>query len=180
MAARCRCLCAGSRAIQPNSERASRVSTGVNTAGAVVGTFIAGFLFLPTLGLRQTLGVAVALNLLPGALALRLSRHEPVTMPVAGALSRITLQLHPPILPDFSAFVLHRRATAMAYEIGWTRLLSTQLGSSTYAFTLMLATFLTGIVLGSAIFERWNRHYEVSRMTFAFTQISRHSPRWLS
>src|SRR6266404_3425505 len=60
----------------------------VNTAGAVVGTFVAGFLFLPTLGLRQTLGVAVALNLLAGALALRLSRHEPVTMPVAGALSR--------------------------------------------------------------------------------------------
>jgi len=45
----------------------------------------------------------------------------------------------------------------MAYEIGWTRLLSTQLGSSTYAFTLMLATFLAGIVFGSAIFERWNR-----------------------
>ena len=35
-------------------------------------------------------------------------------------------------------------ATAMSYEIGWTRLLSTQLGSSTYAFTLMLGTFLSG------------------------------------
>src|SRR6202035_719866 len=42
----------------------------VNTAGAVAGTFAAGFLFLPTLGLRQTLGMAVALNLSAGALAL--------------------------------------------------------------------------------------------------------------
>src|ERR1700693_3198955 len=55
----------------------------VNTAGAVVGTFAAGFLFLPTLGLRQTLGVAVALNRLAGPLALRLSRHEPAAMPEA-------------------------------------------------------------------------------------------------
>ena len=61
-------------------------------------------------------------------------------------------------------------ATAMSYEIGWTRLLSTQLGSSTYAFTLMLGTFLTGIVLGSALFERWNRRHAPSAMTFAVTQ----------
>ena len=58
----------------------------------------------------------------------------------------------------------------MAYEIGWTRLLSTQLGSSTYAFTLMLGTFLTGIVLGSALFERWSRRHKTSSMTFAVTQ----------
>ena len=61
-------------------------------------------------------------------------------------------------------------ATAMAYEIGWTRLLSTQFGDSTYSFTLMLATFIAGIVLGSALFEVWNRHYQATRMTFAFTQ----------
>ena len=58
----------------------------------------------------------------------------------------------------------------MSYEIGWTRLLSTQLGSSTYAFTLMLGTFLTGMVLGSALFERWSRRHESTSMTFAATQ----------
>ena len=58
----------------------------------------------------------------------------------------------------------------MSYEIGWTRLLSTQLGSSTYAFTLMLGTFLTGIVLGSALFERWSRRRVPGSMTFAVTQ----------
>ena len=48
----------------------------VNTAGAVLGTFAAGFLLLPTLGLRLTLGIAVALNLLAGAVALGLARGE--------------------------------------------------------------------------------------------------------
>jgi tetratricopeptide (TPR) repeat protein len=58
----------------------------------------------------------------------------------------------------------------MSYEIAWTRLLSRQLGSSTYAFTLMLGTFLTGIVGGSASFERWGRRRAPGAMTFAVTQ----------
>jgi spermidine synthase len=143
----------------------------INTSGAVVGTFAAGFLFLPTLGLRLTLGVAVALNLLAGTLALRLSGAEFAAMPTASAVPAQNGTM-PPALPSRFLLVCFAAvgATAMAYEIGWTRLLSTQLGSSTYAFTLMLATFLTGIVLGSALFERWNRRHEVSRMTFALTQ----------
>ena len=42
-------------------------------------------------------------------------------------------------------------ATSFAYEILWMRLLSHLLGGSTYAFTTMLGTFLTGIALGGAI-----------------------------
>jgi len=34
----------------------------------------------------------------------------------------------------------------------------------------MLATFLAGIVFGSAIFERWNRRHEITYLTFAVTQ----------
>jgi spermidine synthase len=152
----------------------------VNTAGAVVGTVAAGFLFLPTLGLRQTLGVAVALNLLAGVLALRLSRYEraamaeatPSAMPEKEAAFPRESDVAPSAIPSPFLYICFALvgATAMAYEIGWTRLLSTQLGSSTYAFTLMLATFLTGIVLGSAIFERWNRRHKITPATFALTQ----------
>src|SRR5579872_3296773 len=152
----------------------------VNTAGAVVGTLAAGFLFLPTLGLRQTLGVAVALNLLAGGLALRLSRREraataeatPPAMPEKYAAPPQESNIASSAMPAPFLYICFALvgATAMAYEIGWTRLLSTQLGSSTYAFTLMLATFLTGIVLGSAIFERWNRRHQIAAATFALTQ----------
>jgi len=48
----------------------------------------------------------------------------------------------------FAAFALVG-TTAISYEIAWVRLLATTLGSSTYAFTLMIATFLLGITLGS-------------------------------
>jgi spermidine synthase len=141
----------------------------INTAGAVAGTFAAGFLFLPTIGLRATLGVAVAFNVLAGALALGLARRVPAPLPVALPAedsSRAPTRPSRFLLICFAAV----GATAMAYEIGWTRLLATQLGSSTYAFTLMLATFLAGIVLGSAAFEWWGRRWEVRQMTFAATQ----------
>ncbi|HEV8384541.1 MAG TPA: fused MFS/spermidine synthase [Candidatus Acidoferrales bacterium] len=61
--------------------------------------------------------------------------------------------------------------TAIAYEVCWTRLLVTSFGSSTYAFTLMLGTFLGGIVLGSALFDFWYaRRKEATLGTFALTQ----------
>ncbi len=40
-------------------------------------------------------------------------------------------------------------AAAMIYEVCWTRTLCLVIGGSTYAFTVMLATFLSGIFLGS-------------------------------
>jgi spermidine synthase len=144
----------------------------INTAGAVAGTFAAGFFFLPSFGLRRTLGIAVALNLAAGVLALFLARKEPaptisdkVSVPERGGSPHSVTP--PKVFLICFAIV---GSTAMSYEIGWTRLLSTQLGSSTYAFTLMLGTFLTGIVLGSALYERWSRRRAPSSMTFAVTQ----------
>lgn len=62
-------------------------------------------------------------------------------------------------------------ATAFVYEVAWVRLLATHLGSSTYAFTVMLAVFLTGIVLGSLAFELWAKYGPPTTLsTFATTQ----------
>ncbi len=48
----------------------------VNTFGAVVGTLAAGFVLLPGIGLRLTVGAAVLLNLAAGVLALGSSRNS--------------------------------------------------------------------------------------------------------
>src|SRR3970040_17305 len=62
-----------------SAELGARVSRlyWINTLGAVAGTFAAGFLFLPALGLRLTVALAVALNLLAGVIALLLARAAP-------------------------------------------------------------------------------------------------------
>ena len=46
-------------------------------------------------------------------------------------------------------------AIAMIYEVCWTRTLLMVIGSSTYAFTVMLSAFLIGIFLGSLICARF-------------------------
>ena len=159
---------------QNAAELAARLSRlyWINTAGAVAGTFAAGFLFLPWLGLRRTLGIAVTLNLAAAALALFLARAGPApASPDESSLpEKVSVSPSSASARFFLVCFGVVGATAMSYEISWTRLLSTQLGSSTYAFTLMLGTFLTGIVLGSGLFERWSRRRAPGPMTFAVTQ----------
>jgi spermidine synthase len=43
---------------------------------------------------------------------------------------------------------------ALSYEVIWSRVLALIIGSSVYAFSIMLATFLIGLALGSAISAR--------------------------
>ncbi|MCL6482173.1 MAG: fused MFS/spermidine synthase [Firmicutes bacterium] len=146
----------------------------VNTAGAVAGTLAAGFLLLPALGLKRTVGVAVVLNVLAGLAALVLDwRLEPVERQTAPENTRTKLSWTASgwpwrLLASFAAV----GATAMAYEIAWTRLLGTMLGSSTYTFTLTLAVFLAGLVLGGFLFERWTAQGgQPNSARFATTQL---------
>ena len=142
----------------------------INTAGAVAGALLAGFILLPDIGLRRTILVAVALNIVAGILALNIGgARSAVTAepdqksPTSGDSAAV-----PAFLLASFAFV---GATAMSYEIAWSRLLSVTLGSSTYAFTLMLATFLAGIAIGSLLFERWAAGgREATAGTFGVTQ----------
>lgn len=142
----------------------------VNTAGAVSGALAAGFLLLPGIGLRRTVFVAVILNLAVGAIALYSAKEElPITAKEEAIPSSDEAIKIPKYLLVAFGFV---GATAMVYEVAWSRLLATTLGSSTYSFTLMLATFLAGIAIGSRLFESWvRRGRNVSVGAFAITQI---------
>ncbi len=191
-----------------------------NTAGAVTGTVVAGFVLIEFLGLRLTSYVAVALNLLAGLGARALARRDataealveaqaaaeaaasraagvpgateapgtaravvpvgtPVGTPGAGKTAgapgatrkgprtstgdeaaaaglAVTAGLAgdlPPrwviLLATFvSGFV------SLALEVLWTRMLAEGTGSSIYIFTAILAIFLAGIAIGSALYRR--------------------------
>ncbi|HET6317391.1 MAG TPA: spermidine synthase, partial [Chloroflexota bacterium] len=54
--------------------RTMGVLYGVNTAGAIIGCLLSGFLLIGRLGLSETITAAAACNLTAGALALLLSR----------------------------------------------------------------------------------------------------------
>lgn len=143
----------------------------VNTLGAVAGTLLAGFALLPHLGLRASLACAVLLNLAAGVLALRSNVPRGQNVPAAFPAQDET----PPAPSARTALLLLAfgitGASAIACEIAWTRLLATMLGSSVYAFSLVLAAFLAGIVIGSFLFERWHGpHRAVSLAGFGASQ----------
>ena len=145
----------------------------INTAGAVAGTLGAGFYLLAHVGLRATVETAVVVNVVAGLLAVIVARgiESQPRAPSAAATSAAIQQV--PLLSKFllAAFCVVG-ATAIAYEVAWTRLLVTFFGSSTYAFTLMLATFLAGIVLGSLLFEWWVARGGLPSIGgFALTQV---------
>ena len=139
----------------------------LNTVGAVVGALAAGFWLLRVAGVRGTVLTAVMLNLVAGIVALRMRQRVPPAEVISKTpKARETVAPRKLLLASF-AFV---GATAMAYEIAWTRLLVIMFGSSTYAFTLMLATFLAGIALGSALFELWAKRRMATIRGFEMTQ----------
>jgi spermidine synthase len=139
----------------------------LNTAGAITGACLAGFVLLWHLGLLRTLVAAASLNLTVAGLVLfSLRRIAGVAgFPPAGETVVRSVPAEP-LAPAGARLVLLVSGisglTAMMFEIGWTRILAVFLSSTTHAFTLMLATILFGITLGSYLFERWHPRWELS------------------
>jgi len=132
---------------------------GINTLGAVIGVVVTGFLLLPALGFALTVAVAVATNLCVAAAAFYLSsRYEGAPASVTASMGQA-----PEESPTVAPASLRERNTmvalaftgfaAMALEVAWTRTLTLVVGPSVYAFTIMLATFLVGLGLGSVLFS---------------------------
>src|ERR1044071_822262 len=46
-------------------------------------------------------------------------------------------------------------ATALVYEVVWSKFLSQMFGSTIYAQTVVMATFMGGLALGNRIFGNW-------------------------
>ncbi len=144
------------RAVANDPERiGGNVGTlyAVNTFGAVAGTFIAGFVAIPQLGVRNSLWLTAAVNLLLGCVALIIGRtragHVTGPGPAAGPARRLPR----PVKVALIAFGVSGFG-AMVLEVAWTRALSMVLGSSVYAFSLMLLAFLLGLAGGGAFFSR--------------------------
>lgn len=155
------------------AELANRVSQlyWINTAGAVFGTLISGFVLLPAVGLRLTIAAAAALNAIAGLIALRTGREGVSALCKKRPRSKVTAAARGSRqVPSIALLFLFAivGCTAFAYEVAWTRQLAVSIGSSTYAFTLMLATFLAGSVIGSAAFERFMSHPGRISMTVLF------------
>ena len=123
---------------------------GINTLGAVIGTIFSGFYSIRIYGLEQSLFIAAAANIFIGLVTLILSANRDMYKTILKAeLPKETIAANEGrwiyIIFAITGFY------ALGYEVVWNRLLVFIMTNSVYAFTIMLATFLFGIALGSGI-----------------------------
>ena len=129
----------------------------VNTAGAVLGVWLAGFMLPPVLGYTRSYLVAMLASVLVGFVAIKLGKEK---RPVYGA-GVSTANGHTPqmldaplrpvalyVLAFFSGFL------ALAMQIIWTRMFSQVLQNTVYSFSVILTVFLFALTLGAVLANR--------------------------
>jgi spermidine synthase len=163
-----------------------------NLFGAIIGTLFAGFLLLPTLGVRHTIWTAATINLLIGLTAIIAdlkdrqssgnltatteSDRSPeaslttLTEPDERALEDkdesdvsphssgpnylpATERINGPVVFWLACAFVSGFVTFSA-QVAWARVLTMVIGSSTYAFSIVVALFLLGLSGGAAIVAR--------------------------
>ncbi len=119
---------------------------GGNTAGAVFGCLLAGFYLLRVFDLATATFVAVFINLVVAFASYQLAKRVPEHSTEEKAIATGG----PRFWPVYIAIGLSG-ATALGAEVIWTRLMGLLLGATVYTFSIILAVFLVGIGVGSAV-----------------------------
>jgi len=152
-----------------------------NTTGAIAGALLAPFVLIPSLGITGAALAAVGLNAVAAAVALVLSRGDGAAQAFRPADATPT--------PDRRAIRSAARATdavvtdrsvalrlyaiagaiALGYEVIWSQAIVQFISTRVFAFAIVLATYLAGLAIGSALYARLTVH--VRRPWFAFGML---------
>lgn len=125
-----------------------------DSLGAALGSFAAGVLLVPLIGHTGVILLASFVCLAIGAVSYYMSRG--FSSSIAEKKDDIIHTLR--ALSQFDRVILFSfylsGYAALTYEIVWTRLLSLVFGTGTYAFSIMLAAYFSGLMLGSRFMGR--------------------------
>ncbi len=131
---------------------------GINTAGAAIGSALAGYLFIGLYGFDGTIYIAALLNAGVGLCAFalahwrRVQAYESRISPATGASA--VWGYWTILLSSFLVGFL-----GLGFEILWIRILLIVQKNTAYAFPSILCIFLIGLALGGAI---WGRKADTS------------------
>ena len=139
----------------PMKSRGTSITTlyACNLAGAIAGTIAAGFFLMPVYGVRVTIWIAAATNVLIGVGAFLIDRKQCPTNSCLSSsveVEREASQRQTEVRRTFwLACAVISGFVTISMQIVWSRLLAMIIGSSTYAFSIVLALFLAGLALGA-------------------------------
>jgi spermidine synthase len=138
-----------------------------NLAGAICGSLIAGFLLLPNFGVRTTIYVAAVINIIIGIVTILADRKietasslEIDSSPTAFSEESLLAAEARTMSDDsghakfwlFCAFI--SGFVTISTQVALTRMLTMIVGSSTYAFSIVVALFLLGLSGGAYVIAR--------------------------
>lgn len=128
--------------------RGAALFYAANTLGAALGAALGGLVLLPWLGLWHTNVCGAALNAVAAVLSL-LS-----TAPGLKGAGKSVASEKDWKAPSARLVVLAYGLAGFAsllLQVGWVRVVTLSIGSTSYAFTMTLVTFIAGVGLGSAL-----------------------------
>ncbi|SIT30811.1 hypothetical protein SAMN05428937_4786 [Achromobacter sp. MFA1 R4] len=145
--------------------RAGGILYAANTAGAIAGALLPAFVLIPAYGVGRTACAAAALNLAAAAGAWALQRRAPAPAPRApsAAPARALSGEAWLAIGLYSA----AGAIAMGYEVLWSQMVVPFMSTRAFAFSVVLAVYLSGLALGAALYARWEHRLRDPWRVFA-------------
>ncbi|HSK63963.1 MAG TPA: fused MFS/spermidine synthase [Pyrinomonadaceae bacterium] len=131
-----------------------------NLIGAILGTVLAGFVLLPVFGVRTTIVIAAVINVVVGIIALLIQRDF-ADVPSGIDAYKSADAIEPKLVVERARFWLVAAFVSgfvtISTQVSWTRILTMIIGSSTYAFSIVVALFLVGLAGGAWFIGRKDR-----------------------
>lgn len=122
-----------------------------NTLGAVAGVLLSGFFLIPHFGLDGTLYIAASLNMLIVLIGAVLI-YSRFSFSVGNRVVSVSESKKSHKMNNKALVVLFVTGfSAIATEVGWMKYLIVYTENTIYGFSLILAMFLIGITIGSAV-----------------------------
>ena len=162
-----------------------------NLVGAIGGCLIAGFVLLPFVGVRATIYIAALINIVIGVVTIFVDRRTESVIETpaefqTNVVEHLTAEfqsdtsLTPEIQINDSAWFWLTCAfisgfVTISTQVAWTRMLAMIVGSSTYAFSIVVALFLLGLSAGAFLVARRDRATDLRGVVMRvelFTAIS--------
>ncbi|MEJ2794767.1 fused MFS/spermidine synthase [Iodobacter sp. LRB] len=129
-----------------------------NTIGAAFGALLAGYFIIPKFGISLSTAFAAAINFFVAFIGIQLfKRHEKRAHYLNTKDVYIDTQLPVNRLKGVQALTVlfFGGVITLALEVKYMFLLAVVAGNSSYAFSLMLFTFLLGLAAGSILIKPW-------------------------
>jgi spermidine synthase len=154
---------------------------GLNTLGAFIGCYTAGFVLIGNLGLTFAGCVAASLNAMVAVAALLLGRANDKKEKRDGT-KEMSIAGNRPMDAPVSSVAARRSATlltvmgmtgfaSLALEVAWLKALTWVMGMDVYAFASMLSVILAGIGLGSVIYSFYIKKKGIAEQGLAVLQF---------